>query len=116
MSLDLSAVRAFALSLPEAVEAPHHDMTSCRVRGKIFLTVPPEQTHLHIFVPEPARAQALAMHPEYLEKLYWGGKVMGVRAELAQADAAVIEALIRAAWVGKAPSYLTDSEPKDTSA
>lgn len=116
MSLELPAVRAFALSMPEAVEAPHHELASFRVRGKIFLAVPPEQTHLHIFVPEPARAQALAMHPEYLEKLYWGGKVMGVRAELAQADAAVIEALIRAAWAGKAPSYLTETDPKDASA
>ncbi len=116
MSLDLSAVRAFALSLPEAVEAPHHDMTSFRVRGKIFLTVPPEQTHLHIFVPEPARSQALAIHPEALEKLYWGGKVMGVRADVAQAEMAAVESLIRAAWTGKAPRYLLDNDTPENPA
>ena len=34
-------VREFALSLPGATEEPHFDMSSFRVQGKIFATVPP---------------------------------------------------------------------------
>ena len=35
-------VRKLALSLPEAVEAPHFDRASFRVRGKIFATIAPD--------------------------------------------------------------------------
>jgi hypothetical protein len=34
-------IRALALSLPEAVEVPHFDRPSFRVRGKIFATLHP---------------------------------------------------------------------------
>jgi len=39
---DLAEARRLALSLPEVTEQPHFDMASFRVRGKIFVTVPPE--------------------------------------------------------------------------
>jgi hypothetical protein len=99
-------VRRFALSLPEAVEAPHFHFSSFRVRGKIFATVPPEETHIHVFVGDEHREPALAMHPEFLEKLLWGGKVVGLRVCLAQASPEVVEDLLRAAWTAKAPKAL----------
>jgi hypothetical protein len=34
-------LRALALALPEALEQPHFDRASFRVRGKIFATLPP---------------------------------------------------------------------------
>jgi len=40
-------VRQFALAMPEASEAPHFDMTSFRVRGKIFATMPPLMHRSH---------------------------------------------------------------------
>ncbi|MCF8503532.1 MAG: MmcQ/YjbR family DNA-binding protein [Caulobacter sp.] len=36
-----STIRTLALSLPEALEHPHFDRASFRVRGKIFATLPP---------------------------------------------------------------------------
>ena len=39
MSVSAAVVRKLALSLPESTEQPHHDMTSFRVRGKIFAMV-----------------------------------------------------------------------------
>ena len=84
--MKLDAVRKFALSLPDTTEAPHHDYGSFRVRGRIFVTVPPDQGHLHIFVDEVARENALATHPESVEKLLWGGKVVGIRLHLATAE------------------------------
>ena len=39
--MNQSTIRTLALSLPEALEHPHFDRASFRVRGKIFATLPP---------------------------------------------------------------------------
>ena len=104
--MNLSAVRKHALSLPEAAEAPHFDYASFRVRGKIFVTVPPGGEFVHVFAPEPQREAAIAMHPEFIEKLTWGAKVVGVRITLAKASAGVVKDLVTAAWKHKAPKSL----------
>jgi hypothetical protein len=102
--MNITQVRRFALSLPEVTEEPHHQHGSFRVAGKIFITVPAEQTHLHLFVPEQVREQALAAWPAVAEKLLWGGKVVGLRVTLNKADAALVKAWIREAWQYKAPA------------
>ncbi|MET0334583.1 MAG: MmcQ/YjbR family DNA-binding protein [Rhizobacter sp.] len=104
--MKFSTVRTFALSLPEVSEAPHHDFGSFRVTGKIFVTVPPGETHLHVFVDDDQRERALVVYPAWTEKLLWGGKVVGLRVELAKADAAAVKRLVRAAWERKAPKRL----------
>ena len=104
--MKLAQVRKLALSLPEVTEEPHFQFSSFRVRGKIFVTVPPDGKHIHVFVGDQQREPALAMHPEYLSKLTWGGKVVGLRAELGPADAGVIGELVRHAWKAKAPKSL----------
>ncbi|MGH3621598.1 MAG: hypothetical protein ACRDQ5_07385 [Sciscionella sp.] len=43
--LTVEDARRFALSLPEATEQPHFEMSSFRVRGKIFATVPVDEAH-----------------------------------------------------------------------
>jgi hypothetical protein len=101
-AMKFAAVRKYAMSLPEVTEQPHHHFGSFRVRGKIFVTVPPEQEYIHVFVAETQREQALAMYPEFVEKLLWGGKVVGVRVALAPALAAVTKRLISQAWQLKA--------------
>jgi len=97
----LAAVRKFAMALPEVTEEPHFHLASFRVRGKIFVTAPPEETHIHVFVDDALRGPALAVHPDFVEPLLWGGKVRGLRIALAAATPAVVENLIRAAWEGK---------------
>lgn len=99
----VEAVRTLALSLPETAEAPHFEAASFRVRGKIFATLPPGGTHVHVFVPEEVRAPALALHPSAMEPLRWGHRVLGLRLALEAVDAATVEALLRAAWRHKAP-------------
>jgi hypothetical protein len=100
-AMKLAAVRKFAFSLPEVTEEPHFDMTSFRVRGKIFVTAPPEETHIHVFVDDALRGPALAVHPDFIEPLLWGGKVRGLRIALAGATPGVVENLVRAAWEEK---------------
>lgn len=108
--MKFSTVRNYALSLPEATEAPHFTYQSFRVRDKIFVTVPPGEETIHIFLPEAQREQALALHPQFVEKLVWGKSVTGVRVALGRAEAAVVKALIRAAWRHKAPKALRDAD------
>ena len=99
--MKLAAVRKFAMALPEVTEEPHFDMTSFRAGGKIFVTAPPEKTHIHVFVDDTQRELVLAMYPEFVEKLLWGGKVRGLRIALAHAIPKVVQDLIRSAWEGK---------------
>ncbi len=104
--MKVGEVRRFALNLPEVTEEPHREFSSFRVRGKIFVTVPPQGTHIHVFVSETSREQALALHPAFTEKLFWGGKVRGIRIELASALPAAVKELVRSAWVNRAPKAL----------
>jgi len=53
--LTLDKVREFVFSLPEVSEEPHFNFSSFRIRVKIFATVLPELTHMHIFVDDLKR-------------------------------------------------------------
>ena len=94
----LETVRKAALALPDTTEAPHHHFGSFRVGGRIFVTVPPDHEHIHVFVNEQDRELALAAYPEFTEKLLWGGKAVGVRVSLAQAIAAAVKTMVRQAY------------------
>jgi hypothetical protein len=96
--MTLAQIRKHALSLAGATEEPHFDRTSFRVNGKIFVTARPSESHIHVFVPEEVREPALAIHPEFVSKLLWGGKVVGVRVELSKADPGVVRDLVSDAW------------------
>lgn len=86
------------MGLGAVSEEPHHSYSSLRVRGRIFVTIPPGEEFIHVFVAEVDRELALAMHPGFLEKLYWGGKVLGLRVHLASADPAVVRSLVSKAY------------------
>lgn len=107
--MDFKAIRTQALSLPEVTEEPHFDSASFRVRGKIIVTVPPAETHVHIFVAEQDREMAIAMYPEFVEKLMWGKRIAGLRVVLSKAKPAVVNGLIRKAWEYKAPKRLVET-------
>ena len=105
-AMKLAEARRHALSLPEATEAPHFHFTSFRVRGKIFATAPPTGEHLHVFVADDDRDQALALAPECVEKLHWGEKVVGLRILLERAKPSLVKRLLAQAWARKAPKAL----------
>jgi hypothetical protein len=101
--MTIQSLRRFALALPDVTEEPHFEYASFRVSGRIFVTVPPGATHIHVFVDDGYREPALELHPEYIEKLWWGKKVRGVRVAMARADTDVVKALVGAAWARRAP-------------
>ncbi len=104
--MNLAQARKIALALPEATEAPHFDMTSFRVAGKIFATAPSSGTHLHIFVDEDLRAPHIAADPGTYAPLPWGAKVVGVKIKLASAAPATVKELLHQSWRRKAPARL----------
>ena len=89
-------VRALALSLGGAVEAPHHGFPSFRAGGRIFATLP-DPEHLHAMVAEEEVPGLVGAHAA-CEELWWGKRLAGVRVELGAAGEALVEALLLAAW------------------
>ena len=104
--MKIAQVRSYALSLPEVTEAPHFHYASFRVKGKIFVTVPPQDSHIHVFVADHEREIAPTLYPEFVEKLLWGGKVVGVRVTLGKAKPDAVNQLVKQAWMRKAPKRL----------
>ena len=96
--MKIDTVRKHATALEAVNEEPHHNHSSFRVRGKIFVTIPPDEEFIHVFVDEPDRELALALYPEFIEKLLWGGKVVGLRVALGSAKAAVVRSLVDQAY------------------
>jgi hypothetical protein len=103
---DIARARSFALTLPGTSEQPHHDMSSFRVAGKIFATVTPDETRLHVFVEEPEISATVGEDPAAFEPLYWGKSVRGIRVLLAAAPEDRVRELLTEAWLRKAPRSL----------
>lgn len=98
MAASIEVIRELALSFPDTSEEPHHTFGSFRVKGKIFVTIPPGGKLLHIFLPPEDRDRALAMAPKYLEPLPWGRQILGVRVHLSRASQAMVLSLVRQAY------------------
>lgn len=104
----LARAREFALALPEAMEAPHFEANSFRVKGKIFATVPPEGDRLHVMMGEEDVAPFLAQSPDAFERLFWGAKLSGLRVWIERADEADVEEALELAWRRKAPKKVVN--------
>ncbi|HXY44256.1 MAG TPA: MmcQ/YjbR family DNA-binding protein [Acidimicrobiales bacterium] len=107
--MKLEDARRLALALPEVTEEPHFDMTSWRIRKRLFVTAPPEGDRLHVFLDEEEVRAFLAEDPAAFEELWWGKRLSGVRVKLAEADPARVEALLGEAWLRRAPKALAAS-------
>jgi hypothetical protein len=99
-------VGALALSLPETTEEPHHDMTSFRVGGKIFATVPADADRVHIFIGSDDVAAYCAEYPGQVEELWWGKRLRGCRMPLETATRPLLHELLTEAWRRRAPTTL----------
>ena len=103
---DFQRAREFALSLPGVSEQPHFEKSSFRVNGKIFVTVPPGEAYLHVFVDEAETEASVAEDPAAFAPLLWGTKQRGLRVTLVAVDGARLEELIEESWRRKAPKRL----------
>ena len=103
MGVSAATVRRLALALPETLEAPHHDMASFRVAGKIFATLPPQGGLLHVFVDEAEAEASRAEYPAAVEDLFWGAKRRGCRVLLPKATTLLVRELLTESWRCRAP-------------
>jgi hypothetical protein len=100
----LSQLRKAALALPEVAEGTHFGMVAFSVRGKGFASVTSDgQLQLHL--PDAEAQAAEAAHPTG-ERLVRMGTPIGFRVPLADINGKDLTALVRAAWVGRAPKRL----------
>jgi len=81
-------------------------MSSFRVRGRIFATVPPDGEHLHVFVDEGEVRAAVAEDPAAFEPLMWGQRLRGLRINITAVPAHRIVELLEESWRRKAPARL----------
>ena len=98
----MSTFRSWALALPGTTEQPHHEISSFRVRGKIFATVP-DADHVRFMVEEPEILAALAAHPGACEAVSWGARLSCVAVALDGVPDHVVRELLDEAWLRKAP-------------
>ncbi len=106
MAVSAATVRRLALALPGTTEEPHHDMTSFRVAGKIFATMPPEGGRVHVFVDDDEVTASCAEHPDAVEELWWGSTRRGCRVLLPKATPTLLRELLTEAWRRRAPKKL----------
>lgn len=102
MAFKYADARRFALSLPGVSEEPHFGIPSFRVNKRMLVTVPPGDM-LHVFVPDAERDMLLDIYANCTEKVYWGGKVVGIRVFLRKATRGAVADLILRAWKHRAP-------------
>ncbi|WP_254406854.1 MmcQ/YjbR family DNA-binding protein [Streptomyces sp. GMY02] len=62
--IDSDDVRRIALALPETVEKEAWSMPTFRVAGKMFITVPDDQTSFAVRCPRHERTELIAAEPE----------------------------------------------------
>lgn len=101
-------IRAQALALPEALEQPHFERVSFRVRGRIFATLPPEGDHVVLKLPVEVKeslrqtdANAVIPLPGAWDKGGW------TQIAIRRMEAAKLADLVRLAWAQVAPQSLT---------
>ena len=104
--MNVRDLRRFALSLPEVSEEPHFHLTSFRVKGKIFATMPPDGSFLNVFVDDAQREVMTSVDPKVYEMLRWGKQIAGLHVQLPAAKGADAKTLLRSAWERKAPKKL----------
>lgn len=108
-------VRRIALSLPETTEEPHFELASFRVRGKIFVTLPPAGDVLHVFLDEHETNAVGAHHPSVYSELWWGKRLSGLRCRLDRTSRTELEDLLETAWRRGAPKRVVAAHDQDRS-
>lgn len=107
----LDDLRASALALPHAVEAPHFDVASFRVGKRIFAQQTrqpkgmPPAAYAIVNVPQHRRELLAEVRPDAFTIATWGA-LRSLRVRLDAIDAAELTELVRDAWEHIAPKRM----------
>ena len=99
-------VRRIALSLPEATEQETWGDTTFRVRGKIFAIVGPNGTAASVKASPDDQAALVGSDAATFQPSAYTGRFGWVTVDLSRVQHAMLEQLIREAWLRTAPKRL----------
>lgn len=100
-------IRALALALPEAVEAPHFEKTSFRVRGKIFATLSADGEILVLKLLPEIKESLAQSDPDAIIPLPGAWDRGGwTQVAIQSMETAKLADLVRLAWRQVAPKSL----------
>jgi hypothetical protein len=105
--LDADDVRRTALSLPQVVEKERWGHPTFDVAGRMFLTIPDDQTSFAVRCPRLERTELIAAEPEKFWVPPHEAQSSWVRARLsALEDAAELHDIVTDSWHQAAPEDL----------
>ncbi len=108
--LDSEDVRSIALSLPETVEKEAWNMPTFRVAGKMFITVPDDETSFAVRCPKHERTELIAAEPEKFWVPPHEAGTHWVRVRIAALeDRDEMRDILVDSWKQAAPSRLLDA-------
>ncbi|GAA2434212.1 MmcQ/YjbR family DNA-binding protein [Streptomyces macrosporus] len=111
--IDADDVRRIALSLPETVEKEAWSMPTFRVAGRMYLTVPDDETSIAVRCPRHEREELIAAEPEKFWVPRHEASSAWVRVRLAALeDLAELRDIVVDSWRQAAPERLTEAFPE----
>ncbi|MFE1458865.1 MmcQ/YjbR family DNA-binding protein [Streptomyces sp. NPDC058735] len=110
---DAEDVRRIALSLPDTTEKIAWSMPTFRVAGKMFATLPEEETSLAVRCPKEERDELVLAEPEKFWIADHETQFAWVRARLdALEDEAELRDILADSWRQAAPTRLREAHPR----
>jgi hypothetical protein len=110
---DAEDVRRIALSLPDTTEKIAWNMPTFRVAGKMFVTVPEEETSIAVRCPKEERDELVLAEPEKFWVADHEAGFAWVRARLAALESEdELRDILTDSWRQAAPPRLLDSYPE----
>ena len=97
MAITFDDARAAALDLPGVEEAPHHEIVSFRVGGRIIATAP-DATCLRVMLDAERILELCAREPDLYRPVPWGRRVAAVALDLSRAELVDVRELLEEAW------------------
>ncbi|MFF3751555.1 MmcQ/YjbR family DNA-binding protein [Streptomyces sp. NPDC002018] len=111
-TIDAQDVRRIALALPETVEKEAWSMPTFRVAGKMFITVPDDETSFAVRCPRHERTELIAAEPEKFWVPPHEASSAWVRVRLAALeDLDELRDILVDSWQQAAPDRLLEAFP-----
>ncbi len=110
---DAEDVRRIALSLPDTTEKIAWSMPTFRVAGKMFATLPEDETSIAVRCPKEERDELALAEPEKFWIADHEAQFAWVRARLdALEDEGELRDILADSWRQAAPTRLLDAHPR----
>ncbi|MGA4845369.1 MmcQ/YjbR family DNA-binding protein [Streptomyces sp. G5(2025)] len=105
-------VRRIALALPDTVEKIAWSMPTFRVSGKMFVTVPDDETSIAVRCPKAERDELVLAEPDKFWVAAHEASSAWVRVRLAALDKEELTDILADSWRQAAPPRLLEEHPE----